>query len=56
MKKKVKDLTIGEIIDMCRKSDDCLDCPLYIIPACSLPCGTIYERTRQSVLEKEVEI
>lgn len=57
MKKKVKDLTIGEIIEACRKSKDCRhDCPLFVLDALSLPCGTIYEETDKNALEREVDI
>lgn len=54
VKKKIKDLTIGEIIDACSKNNHCRDCPLR--KSDGLPCGTIYEQTNKDTLEQEVEI
>ncbi len=58
MKKKIKDVTLGEIIDICNKAESCTNCPLrpYVRPCPSelfivCPAGMY-----KGGLEQEVEI
>ena len=54
MKKKIKDLTIGEMTEECRKHQisGCYDCPLY-----AKICGRlIYHIIVTECLEKEVDL
>lgn len=53
MKKKIKDLTIEEMASLCRKQDNCIDCPFdygysYQCPICELK--------NRNDLESEVEV
>ena len=52
MKKKVKDLTIPEIRNTCKKYCNCSECPLYnVVQLCSAPC-----ELTDLQLETEVEV
>ena len=53
MTKKIKDLTLGEVVKICRKHKTCFDskCPLYKFYRCNAP-----HLTRKKDLESEVEI
>ena len=57
MKKKIKDLTIGEIISTARKyCCNCTRCPLYQVP--SIRCDRFYcdlNRESQVLIEQEIE-
>ena len=61
MKKKVKDLTISEIIEISNKyREDCTRCPLYPYP--EIHCTSFCELSRnaqiriEQELEQEVEV
>ena len=56
MKKKIKDLTIGEILEACRQCGSyCPDCKLRNVQA--IPCGMIYDETDNLAdLDQEVEV
>lgn len=52
MKKKIKDLTVIEIINICKTYKTCLDCPLnskYRI--CDMPCNVEEEYLEQEILK-----
>ena len=56
MKKKVKDLTISEIIEISNEyREDCTRCPLY--PYFEIHCMTFCElpRNKQITIEQELE-
>ena len=56
MKKKIKDLTLEEIIKFSKKyKNKCTECPLYSIKEIS--CMTFCElsRNKQSLIEKELD-
>ena len=48
MKKKYKDITIGEMVGICEKHSFCLDCPL-----CGLECVNIVDK---EYLDKEIDL
>lgn len=52
MKKKVRDLTLGEIAEICENSENCKKCPLYEYcpKRCITPNGTAED------LDKEIEL
>lgn len=53
-KKKIKDFTIGEINEMCRKSKNCDDCPFA--PHCSnFMTYTDKELEQEIEMEKEYQ-
>ena len=56
MKKKIKDLTLEEIIKFSKKyKNKCTECPLYSIK--EIPCMTFCElaRNKQRLIEKELD-
>ena len=60
MKRKIKDLTVKEILVACRnRGHYCPGCPFYIIFADILPCGALSmtcNETDIEDLEQEVEL
>ena len=57
MKKKIKDLTIGEFIEIAKKyCCNCTRCPLYQAP--SIRCNRFFcdlNRENQVLIEQEIE-
>ena len=51
MKKKIKDITIEDMIKICASKEGCLDCPLYNI------CTYIpyYYKSKEDI-EKEIDL
>ena len=54
MKKKIKDLTLGELLKICDESYVCEECPLYVNSYCSL--NEMPSHLWKEDLEQEVEI
>ena len=50
MKKKIKDITIEEIVKVCKKQYDCYSCPLEQI------CAIFPMQYKKKDLEKEIKI
>lgn len=50
MKKKIKELTIEEIIHICKRQYDCYSCPLQHI------CAVLPIQYKNEDLEKEIEL
>lgn len=50
MKKKIKELTIEETINICKKQYDCISCPLQHI------CAELPVSYKKNDLEKEIEL
>ena len=48
MKKKYKDITIGEMAEICEKHSNCIGCPL-----CGLECVNIVDK---EYLDQEIEL
>lgn len=51
MKKKIKELTFGEIVRICKRHKCCDDCPIEVICA-----NSIFECGSKKILEKEIEV
>lgn len=49
MKKKIKDLTLEEQEKICKKNNDCLECPLLLCNFCFM--GILNE-----LINKEIEV
>lgn len=61
MKKKIKDLTVKEFQNICRKYDCCCECPLTLgfIPSFCPATNFSYFETEEDLeqaLEREVEV
>lgn len=52
MKKKVRDLTLGEIAEICENSENCKNCPLYEY----CPKRYITPNGMAEDLDKEIEL
>lgn len=50
MKKKIKDVTIEEQINICKKQYDCISCPLQRI------CAELPIQFKKNDLEKEIDV
>lgn len=50
MKKKIKELTIEETINICKKQYDCISCPLQHV------CAELPISYKKNDLEKEIEL
>lgn len=55
MKKKIKDLTCKDLVNICKKNNECFECPLgsgcFGIGWCNfLPCN------QEELLDKEIEV
>lgn len=53
MKKKVKDLTCKDLVNICKKNNVCFECPLGIgkLGWCAfIPCN------QEEILEREIEV
>ena len=55
MKKKLKDLTYGEIVEICKKREDCENCPFLRL---GLYCAAKYypREIPEGALNKEVDV
>lgn len=50
MKKKIKELTIEEMINICKKQYDCYSCPLQRV------CAELPIQYKKEDLEKEIDV
>ena len=55
MKKKIKDLTFGELKTMCDKYTTCYDCPLYNLEYDDI-CKLRPDMYDEDILNQEVEV
>lgn len=51
MKKRIEDLTLHELAELCQRQQDCANCPF--VELCQLPPTYIYIKKQE---EKEIEL
>lgn len=51
---KLGDMTVRQVVHICRDHETCADCPLCEVPM-DFMCGRLYE-IKQSTLELEVNV
>lgn len=54
MKKKIKDLKVEELKEICLKQDGCRECPLYIL--CVSSCFALHQQYRDEIIETEIDL